>query len=180
MAGGSEEARFAEIDAFCMPLGALQHRLRTLALGDVVDRHQDLPHRKRFPADLPAIQPQYPPAECRQIEEVPEARNVQATVADCDEVPADRLDTRDRKDAVESLVRGDNAQLFVEDDQRLSNGVDDAVQVRTSALGIVNMQGRRHGRAPPALSLMTSCRHTGVPLSTAVNLSSRSENTCNG
>ena len=57
MAGGSKEARFAETSAFCVPFGALQHHLRTLALGDVIDRHHGYRKRRNgFPTDLPAIQ----------------------------------------------------------------------------------------------------------------------------
>ena len=176
MAGGSEEARFAKIGAFCVPLGALQHRLSTLAFRDVVDRHKDLPRRKGFPADPPAVQPQHPPTECRQldldlvvlddrslglgeIEEVVDRRNVQATVTDCDELPADGLPPLDRKSAVESLVREDNAQFFVEDDQGLPNGVDDAIRIQTSAPNIINMRERRYGaraRASPTSSATAS------------------------
>ena len=68
MAGGGKEARFAEIGALCVPFGALQRRLRTLALGDVIDRHHDLAGALRFPADLLGTQQQHTSAERRQFD----------------------------------------------------------------------------------------------------------------
>ncbi len=68
MAGGSKITRFAEIGAFCVPLGALQRRLCTLALRDIIDRHHDLAGSLRFPADLLGIQHQHASAERRQFD----------------------------------------------------------------------------------------------------------------
>ena len=43
MAGGGEEARLSEIGSLRHKLGGLQRLARPLALGDVVEHHQDLP-----------------------------------------------------------------------------------------------------------------------------------------
>ena len=45
MAGGREKARLAEIGPFRLGLGGLQRFALALDLGDVNDRHQDLPLR---------------------------------------------------------------------------------------------------------------------------------------
>ena len=63
VAGGGEEARLAEIGLLGLPLGGLQRLRRAPALGDVVDRQQDLASPRRPVADLPGIEQQEPPAE---------------------------------------------------------------------------------------------------------------------
>jgi len=45
MTCGSEKARFADVGPFRLRLGGLQRFARALDLGDVIDRHQDLPPR---------------------------------------------------------------------------------------------------------------------------------------
>lgn len=165
MASGSKETRFAEIGAFCVPLGAFQRRLHTLALGDVIDRYHDLAGCLMLPADLLGIQQQHASAErwqfdldliilyggvlgLEQTEEVAERRHIQAVVTHVSEVLADRLLRNDGEGTVEGAVSKDDAQLFVEHDQGLANGVDDAVRARIVAPGIGKM-----GRADTTASL---------------------------
>jgi uncharacterized Zn-finger protein len=69
-----------------------------------------------------------------KIEEVVERLNVQATVTDGCEVPADGLLRRDRKDAVKSAVGKDDVQLLVEHDQRLANSVRSGPNLNRCAL----------------------------------------------
>ena len=45
MTGGSEKARFADVGPFRFRLRGLQCFALALDLGDVIDRHQDLPPR---------------------------------------------------------------------------------------------------------------------------------------
>ena len=81
-----------------------------------------------------------------------------AVVADVSEVLANRLLRNDVEGTVEGTVDRDNAQLLVEYDQGLTNGVDDAVRTQMRSLRI----GRMPGWAPLSLPSMTFCRHTGL------------------
>ena len=55
-------------------------------------------------------------------------------VACSQEMSPDEVLGLDRKDAMERARRGDDAQLLVQDDQRLANGGDDAVEIGARGL----------------------------------------------
>ena len=184
MTSGSKETRFAEIGAFCVPLGAFQRRLHTLALSDVFDRYHDLAGCLMLPADLLGIQQQHASAErwqfdfdlmilyggvlrLEQAESAAERRHIQTVVADVSKMLAKRLLRHHGEGTVEGAVGIDDAQLLVEHDQGLAYGVDNAIRPRIGGPGIGKMRRHRHGRAPPNFSPMTSCRHTGLLLSLA-------------
>ena len=68
VAGRGEEARFAEIGLFGLALGGAQRFRRAPALGNVVDRQQDLGLPMRSLAQLASIEQQQPPAEGRELD----------------------------------------------------------------------------------------------------------------
>ena len=55
MAGGGKEARLSEIGLLRHKLGGLQRLARPLALGDIVDHHQDLPRGQGLLANLQRV-----------------------------------------------------------------------------------------------------------------------------
>ena len=146
VAGGGEEARLSEIGMLRHKLGGLQRLARPLALGDVVDRHQDLPRGRGLLSNLRRAQQQRPHSPRRQIdidfvivndalfaaeavEETAQRRDIEAAVVDGVELPAHGLLRIDRKGGVEGAARRDDVKRFVKHYKRLANGVDDAVGI---------------------------------------------------
>src|SRR5208282_4846462 len=146
MAGGSEEPRLAEIGVLGLPLGGLQRLRHMLAFGDVFDRQQDLSRGQGLVADLQRAHEQRSHSPRRQLDldfvilddwlAEPEAvevaaqrRDIEAAIIDRVELSAHGLLRLDRKGAVEGAARGDDVELLIEHDERLTNGVDDAVGI---------------------------------------------------
>src|SRR6202043_3532518 len=63
------------------------------------------------------------------VEKDAQCRDIEAALINRVELPAHGLLRLDRKDAVEGAARGDDVKLLVEHDERLANGVDDAVGI---------------------------------------------------
>ena len=63
------------------------------------------------------------------VEEDAQRRDIEAALIDRVELSAHGLLGLDRKGAVEGAARGDDVKLLVEHDERLANGVDDAVGI---------------------------------------------------
>ena len=106
MTGSRKEAGFGEIGALCPPCGALQRRLRTSSLGNVIDHHDDLAGCLRSPADLFGIQQQHASAKRWQFDldfivlqrgvvgwgqHAAESWRTQTEVADVGEMPPNRF-----------------------------------------------------------------------------------------
>src|SRR5271155_1607825 len=63
------------------------------------------------------------------VEEVAQSSDIEAALIDRVKLSAHCLLGLDRKGAVEGAARGDDVELLVEHDERLANGVDDAVGI---------------------------------------------------
>ena len=146
MAGGGEEARLSEIGPLRHKLGGLQRLARPLALGDVVEHHQDLPRGQGLLANLQRVHEQRSHSPRRQldvdfeilddllaapkaIEKAAQRLDIEAVIIDRVELSTHGLPRLDRKGAVEGTARRDDAKLLIEHDERLANGVDDAVGI---------------------------------------------------
>ena len=68
MTGGGQKARLSQVGPFRLRLGGLQRLALAPGLGDVVDRHQDLPPRRGLLSQHPRAHQERPPSHAWQIE----------------------------------------------------------------------------------------------------------------
>ena len=112
------------------------------------------------------------------VEEAAQRRDIEAALIDRVELPAHGLLGLDRKGAVEGAAGGDDVKLVVEHNQRLANGVDDALRVGPGCLdcpfglfplGYVG-KGDNHARDPSVLGAVGQ-NATGVPAPSSASTS---------
>src|SRR5205823_14410028 len=118
MAGGGEEARLSEIGSLRHKLGGLQRLARPLALGDVIEHHQDLPRGQGLLANLQCTHEQRSDSPRRKldvdfvilndrlaaseaIEEAAQRGDIEAAIVDRVELSAHGLLRLERKGVVE-------------------------------------------------------------------------------
>ena len=70
------------------------------------------------------------------VEEFAQRRDIETAFIDGVELSAHGLLGLDRKDAIEGAVGGDDVQFLVEHDERLADGVDDAVGIGARGLDL--------------------------------------------
>ena len=138
VAGGGEELGFCQIGAFGIGLRGLERGLGLLALGDVVDRQQDLSLGPGLRPDITGFQQEPAPAPRRHIDldlavvdgagvvsglvqKVVQCGHIELMVVVFPEPRPQRVFRGGVERVVVRTAGRDDAQLVVEQDQRLAN-----------------------------------------------------------